>query len=117
VSRTFGDVDRSFGPYAWHPVGDLWARMCVIGMHTLFDGVCRPGCHCTRMGVFLVNQEDFPLDPACFRVAAGWWKSLGMHTLFDEVCRPGCRCTHAEVFLVDQEDFPLDPVSFRVVDG
>ena len=63
VRRTFGDVDD--------PVGALLARIRGIGIHTLFDGVCRPGCRCTRTGVFLVDQEDFPLDPASFRVAAG----------------------------------------------
>ncbi len=61
VSRTFGDVED--------PVVTLLVRMRVIGMHTLFDEVCRSGCH-TRAGVFLVDQEDFPLDPASFRVAA-----------------------------------------------
>ena len=63
VRRTFGDVDD--------PVGALLAHIRVIGMHTLFDGVCRSGCRYTRTGVFLVDQEDFPLDPASFRVAAG----------------------------------------------
>jgi hypothetical protein len=83
----------------------------------LFDGVCRTGCRCTRTGVFLVDQEDFPLDPVSFRVTVVWRKSLGIHTLFDEVCSPGYGCTHLEVFLVDQEDFPLDPESFRVAAG
>lgn len=63
VCRTFGDVED--------PVGALLARIRGIGMHTLFDAVCRPGCRCTRTGVFLVEQEDFPLNPASFRVAAG----------------------------------------------
>ena len=63
MSRTFGDVED--------PVVALLARMRGIGMHTLFDEVCRPGCRCTHAGVFLVDQEDFPLDPASFRVAAG----------------------------------------------
>ncbi len=56
VNRTFGDVED--------PVGALLARIRVIGMHPLFDGVCRTGCRCARTGVFLVDQEDFPLDPA-----------------------------------------------------
>jgi hypothetical protein len=31
-----------------------------------------PGWRCTHAGVFLVDEEDFPLDPASFRVAPGW---------------------------------------------
>ncbi len=74
VSRTFGDVED--------PVDALLTRIRGIGIHTLFDGVCRPGCRCTRTGVFLVcrcphvevflvDQEDFQLDSASFRVDAG----------------------------------------------
>ena len=59
-SNTFGDVED--------PIGALLTRIRGIGIHTLFDGVCRPGCRYTHTGVFFVDQEDFPLDPASFRV-------------------------------------------------
>jgi hypothetical protein len=65
VNRTVGDVED--------PVDALLTRMCGIGIHTLFDGVCRSGCRCTHAEVFLflAYQVDFPLHPVSFRVTNG----------------------------------------------
>ncbi len=51
------------------PVDTLLARRRGIGMHALFDGVCRPRCRFPHAKVFLVDHVDFPLHPESFRVA------------------------------------------------